>query len=127
MSLKHLRTVWIATFTLIALTLSSVASSAPLMSLKMLSMAHNTTMNTDGHCAEMSSHGMHNPAMEDKHCDQKMADIDTCCSMACISFSAYIPSHNTHLSRVSQLAKIPQDTYTQKSTYPRSLYRPPIA
>ena len=127
MSFKHLRTIWIATFTLIALTLSSVASSAPLMSLKMLSMTHNATMSIDGHCAEMSNHGMHDTSVKDKQCDQKMADVDTCCSMACVSFSAYIPNNNTHLSRLSQLVKIPQDTNSHKSNYPRSLYRPPIA
>lgn len=122
---RHLRTTYIAVITLIVLMLSSVATSAPLMALKMVNMTNSAMVSNSDHCAEMMNHDT--DTTNSKQCHQDTADVDTCCSMACISFFAYLPSYDTYFSRLSQHLKIPQDTLVSKVTYPRSLYRPPIA
>ncbi|WP_305815549.1 hypothetical protein [Photobacterium leiognathi] len=126
MSKKHLCKILITTFTLITLTITSVVSSAPVMTIKMLSMSQNNSMEDHKYCSELSESEHHKSITGGKHCKQDIASKDICCSVACISFFAYVPNHDVFFSWPSQLVKIVIDTYNKYSAYPHSLYRPPI-
>ncbi|WP_163922615.1 hypothetical protein [Photobacterium sp. Alg240-V54] len=126
---KRLRTIWIISFTLMALLLSSVASSAPLMSLKMLSM--NNSMVTMSpmmdYCDDesMTDHQHHQVQESTSHCD-KIGGMDKCCSIACLSNVAFLPSQFESLSQPSNLTLIAIEKTHQLSTTTPTLHRPPI-
>ncbi|PSU74235.1 hypothetical protein C9J19_12830 [Photobacterium phosphoreum] len=130
MYIKRLRTIWITSFTLIALLLSSVASSAPLMSAKMLSMNHSMmVMSPSMDCCDdesMTDHQHHQAPESPSHCN-KMGGIDKCCSIACISNVAFLPSQFENLSQPSNLTLIAIEKTHQLNTSTPTLYRPPIA
>ncbi|WP_297482599.1 hypothetical protein [uncultured Photobacterium sp.] len=127
---KRLRTIWITSFTLIALLLSSVASSAPLMSIKMLSMNNSITVmsSTMDYCDDesMVDHQHHQAQQSAAHCD-KMGGVDNCCSMACLSNIAFLPSQFENLFQPSNLTLIAIEKTPQLNTTTPTLYRPPIA
>ncbi|MEC6816904.1 hypothetical protein VXS05_17965 [Photobacterium toruni] len=130
MYIKRLRTIWITSFTLIALLLSSVAFSAPLMSIKMLGMNNSMmTMSLPMDCCDdesMTPHQHHQAQQSTVHCD-KMGGIDNCCSVACLSNIAFLPSQFEHLSQPSNLTLIAIEKTHQLNTTTPTLYRPPIA
>ena len=130
MYIKRLRTIWITSFTLIALLLSSVASSAPLMSIKMLSMNNSMmVMSSTMDCCDdesMASHEHHQAQQSAAHCD-KMGGVDNCCSIACLSNIAFIPSQFENLFQPSNLTLIAIEKTHQLNTTTPTLYRPPIA
>ncbi len=130
MYIKRLRTIWITSFTLIALLLSSVASSAPLMSVKMLNMNHSMmVMSSSMDCCDdesMTDHQHHQAPESPSHCDN-MGGIDNCCSIACVSSVAFLPHNFNSLSQQSNLTLIAIEKTHQLNTSTPTLYRPPIA
>ncbi|PSU93809.1 hypothetical protein [Photobacterium kishitanii] len=130
MYIKRLRTIWITSFTLIALLLSSVAASAPLMSVKMLGMNNTmTTMSSTMDCCDdesMTSHQHHQAPKSTTHCD-KMGGIDKCCSVACFTGVAFLPSPFSRIFQQSTRTLITIEKTHHLNTTTPTLYRPPIA
>ena len=130
MSIKRLRTIWIVRFTVIALLLSSVATSAPLMSIKMLSINNMMmTMSSTMDCCDdesIASHQHYQTPESNFHCD-KMGEIDKCCSVACFTGIAFLPSPFDNLFQQSNLTLIAIEKTHHLKTLTPTLYRPPIA
>ncbi|MGY3569600.1 hypothetical protein [Vibrio paucivorans] len=132
MRLSRLRTIWISALSGLALLLSTVASSEPLMTFQMLSAESSSSMTT------MSCHsGMKSPMM---HHDMKVSEssptscgsemdstMHHCCLAACINVLAFPKQTLSSFALTYKLALIPLEPHVNAVNVTRSLFRPPIA
>ncbi|WP_367986552.1 hypothetical protein AB2S62_08195 [Vibrio sp. NTOU-M3] len=133
MRYSRLRIFWITALSIMTMLVSSVVSSAPLMTFHMLS--NNQTQMMSSHCGEPSSDTMqhHDTSHTMKHQSSFMAcagDVDmqhNCCGATCVSVLGFVPVTTNSALLPAQLALIPHEPLLVAVSRGRSLYRPPIA
>ena len=136
MRLKSLHTTWLTLFTTLMLLVSSVANSAPLMNIQMMSngvMNHGQSMMMDDseHC------GM--PGMMDvsitedgevresrMNCGGGSGMVHTCCTAACSLVFLPLPVPVKRALPIVYRAAITPEVTSPAVHVSRDLYRPPI-
>ncbi|EKM28447.1 hypothetical protein VCHENC02_5658 [Vibrio harveyi] len=136
MRLKSLHTTWLTLFTTLMLLVSSVANSAPLMNIQMMSngvMNHGQSMMMDNseHC------GM--PGMMDvsitedgevresrMNCGGGSGMVHTCCTAACSLVFLPLPVPVNRALPIVYRAAITPEVISPVVHVSRDLYRPPI-
>lgn len=136
MRLKSLHTTWLTLFTTLMLLVSSVANSAPLMNIQMMSngvMNHGQSMMMDNseHC------GM--PGMMDvsitedgevresrMNCGGGSGMVHTCCTAACSLVFLPLPVPVNRALPIVYRAAITPEVPPPVVHVSRDLYRPPI-
>ncbi|HGY9614733.1 TPA: hypothetical protein ACRZZI_005314 [Vibrio harveyi] len=136
MRLKSLHTTWLTLFTTLMLLVSSVANSAPLMNIQMMSngvMNHGKSMMMDDseHC------GM--PGMMDvsitedgevresrMNCGGGSGMVHTCCTAACSLVFLPLPVPVNRALPIVYRAAITPEVTPPVVHVSRDLYRPPI-
>ncbi|AXY03348.1 hypothetical protein D1115_20995 [Vibrio alfacsensis] len=136
MHLKSLHTIWLTLFTALVLLVSSVANSAPMMNIQMISsgmMSHSpsNSMTDDEDCG-MSK--MVDAAMmhysEAKESDMNCGSagmVHTCCTAACTIVFVPLPIPASQASPIIYRATIATEPTSPVVHVSRDLYRPPIA
>jgi len=134
MSVSLTRKIWISLFSILAMLMSSFASSAPLMTFQMLSSSYVET-EAATHCAMTSSPEMSHHQTNQTHsnqpaqpsCDSGSDKAHNCCGSVCVTvFALFSPQDQlTHLT--SYLALIHPEAHGHAIYRQASLYRPPIA
>lgn len=139
---QRIHTLLITGLTLMALLLSSVSASAPLMSLKMLSMQSMNTMSHDTssekevtgcsgsmmHTADGAMVHSSSPTVMDSCHSGSGMDHDVCCSDVCSTQYAMNFTDVTYLiAHVVRFVEYHELSYFIPSSRLSSLYRPPIA
>lgn len=148
MRISPIRTIWVTTFSILAMLMSSLAFSAPLMTFQMLSQNQSTSTIS---CTSLSSedfsnsstpghHLMHHSLAHDKTKHNEMAhqdlskdcgmDDDTvmnCCGASCPVSFAMIGCDSFNSAPLSRRAQWPLDSTIDLLYQTKSLYRPPIA
>lgn len=124
---QEMHTFWVTILTLVAIMLSSVANSAPLMPLQMLA-DNQMTMSEDSsgsHCA--SSH--ESTVSEQQECceGEGMISEHQCCYSSCFTNYSVVTSPIYELSQTSILVLISKDPISRVSSITSALFRPPIA
>lgn len=136
MRLSPLRIFWISIISMFAMLSSSIASSAPLMTLQMISASvHQSETEAPSGCVMMDSSQMSHTmpmshsSMEESssHCMSDAPSIHNCCTAACVSVFAFLPQTAYSLPAQYQLALIPYESAKSVVQRQQSLYRPPIA
>ncbi|EIR1601250.1 hypothetical protein NMR69_003174 [Vibrio cholerae] len=140
MRLSPVRIFWISIISMFAMLSSSFASSAPLMTLQMISAStHQSEPEAEAEapsgCVMMDSSQMSHTmpmshsSMEESssHCMSDAPSIHNCCTAACVSVFAFLPQTAYSLSAQYQLALIPYESAKSVVQRQQSLYRPPIA
>ncbi|ENM5813962.1 hypothetical protein V4V51_001421 [Vibrio mimicus] len=138
MRLSPLRIFWISIISMFAMLSSSFASSAPLMTLQMISAStHQSESEAEAPsgCVMMDSSQMSHSmpmsysSMEESssHCMSDAPSIHNCCTAACVSVFAFLPQTAYSLPAQYQLALIPYESAKSVVQRQQSLYRPPIA
>ncbi|ENM5758508.1 hypothetical protein KW764_000368 [Vibrio mimicus] len=138
MRLSPLRIFWISIISMFAMLSSSFASSAPLMTLQMISAStHQSEPEAEAPsgCVMMDSSQMSHSmpmshsSMEESssHCMSDAPSIHNCCTAACVSVFAFLPQTAYSLPAQYQLALIPYESAKSVVQRQQSLYRPPIA
>lgn len=127
---KKLTTVWVTVVTLIAITLSSVASGASLMPLKMtatetikMSMASDTH---DSHCAPTE---ITIQVKQDNPCcdsDDMMSDHQ-CCPSSCVMSYTLVSAPFSLSPQVNAQTLITIEPVSHTNAIINALFRPPIA
>lgn len=131
MRLYSTRLFWITLISVFTLLSSSFVSSAPLMTMHMLTKAtHNHQAEMSADCAVLEHSSLtHNVELNHtsvtKSVNTKMSE-GACSSHACVSIVAVLalPSHDFPVS--FQLALIPVESTPSTLHRKQSLYRPPI-
>ena len=130
---SKMHTIWLTTFTLIAILLSSVASSTPLMPLKMavanqITISNEKTMASDSNDSHCSSAQEIAPVAEPSCCDSEQMHSDhQCCPASCVtSFSIIVDSEKNYIQPFS-LILISKEPHKHISSIASALYKPPIA
>ncbi|MEZ8127721.1 hypothetical protein [Enterovibrio norvegicus] len=139
MRFSSFRTYWISIISLLVMLMSGVASGSTMMAMDVMSTeqvtSHTASSNVlDCQMTDTSSnpHAHHTNApkasnTESPHCGS-MDDMDTnCCTLVCVSVFAFLASDYHAVLHRSALALIPTESNHTLFTFPRSLYRPPIA
>lgn len=134
MRLSSVRIFWISLISIFAMLSSSIASSAPLMTLQMASASIHQSEVPSG-CVMMDSSQMfHSMRMDhasvqenSSHCMSDAPPIHNCCTAACVSVFAFLPQTSYSLPAQYQLALIPYESAKSVVQRQQSLYRPPIA
>ncbi|HDZ3745315.1 TPA: hypothetical protein RSW77_002797 [Vibrio cholerae] len=136
MRLSPVRIFWISIISMFAMLSSSFASSAPLMTLQMISaFTHQSEAEAPSDCVMMDSSQMSHSmpmshsSMEESssHCMSDAPSIHNCCTAACVSVFAFLPQTAYSLPAQYQLALIPYESAKSVVQRQQSLYRPPIA
>lgn len=140
MRLSPLRIFWISIISMFAMLSSSFASSAPLMTLQMISAStyqseSEAEVEAPSGCVMMDSSQMSHTmpmshsSMEESssHCMSDAPSIHNCCTAACVSVFAFLPQTAYSLPAQYQLALIPYESAKSVVQRQQSLYRPPIA
>ncbi|GHZ71454.1 hypothetical protein VCSRO127_1197 [Vibrio cholerae] len=136
MRLSPVRIFWISIISMFAMLSSSFASSAPLMTLQMISAStHQSKAEAPSGCVMMDSSQMSHSmpmshsSMEEgsNHCMSDAPSIHNCCTAACVSVFAFLPQTTYSLPAQYQLALIPYESAKSVVQRQQSLYRPPIA
>ncbi len=122
---KHLHNTWISSLILIAILLSSIASSTPLKPMRMnMSTSSASTMQmqtTDEFCHEMT------PSQQlDNHCNKKNVDMDICCSIVFASVFIFISNLLLNHFRPSSFGLLAVEPTHRQISRSSSLFRPPI-
>ncbi len=134
MRLSPIRIFWISIISMFAMLSSSIASSAPLMALQMISASSHQSEVPSG-CVMVDSNQlshsmpMDNSSMQENssHCMSDAPSIHNCCTAACVSVFAFLPQTAYNLPAQYQLALIPYESAKSVVQRQQSLYRPPIA
>lgn len=134
MRLSPIRIFWISIISMFAMLSSSIASSAPLMALQMISASSHQSEVPSG-CVMVDSNQlshsmpMSHSSMEESsnHCMSDAPSIHNCCTAACVSVFAFLPQTSYSLPAQYQLALIPYESAKSVVQRQQSLYRPPIA
>ncbi|MEZ9946799.1 hypothetical protein [Vibrio breoganii] len=113
--------------TLVAIMLSSVVNSAPLMPLQMLVDSQMTNIETsnDSHCA--SSHGSIDSELQECCGGENMSSEHQCCYSSCVPSYSVASFMGYELSQTSVLVPIIKDPISHVSSIANALFRPPIA
>ncbi|WP_375748282.1 hypothetical protein [Vibrio sp. HN007] len=124
---QKMHTIWVTVLTLVAIMLSNVVNSAPLMPLQMLAdsqMSMSTNIG-DSHCT--SSH--ESVSNEQQECcdGDSMTSEHQCCYSSCVTSYSVITSPHYELSQTSDLVLISKDPISRVSSIASALFRPPIA
>lgn len=134
MRLSPIRIFWISIISMFAMLSSSIASSAPLMALQMISASSHQSEVPSG-CVMVDSNQlshsmpMDNSSMQENssHCMSDAPSIHNCCTAACVSVFAFLPQTAYNLPAQYQLALIAYESAKSVVQRQQSLYRPPIA
>ncbi|MEI2564580.1 hypothetical protein V7T16_12825 [Vibrio metoecus] len=134
MRLSPIRIFWISIISMFAMLNSSIASSAPLMALQMISASSHQSEVPSG-CVMVDSNQlshsmpMDNSSMQENssHCMSDAPSIHNCCTAACVSVFAFLPQTAYNLPAQYQLALIAYESAKSVVQRQQSLYRPPIA
>lgn len=124
---QKVHTIWVTIITLIAVTLSGVVNSAPLMPLQMLvdsQMTHTVTV-SEPHSA--SSHESVASEQPDCYGGDDMSSEHQCCYSSCLASYSVINSPIYELSQTSDLVLISDEPISRISAVASDLFRPPIA
>ncbi|MFC1233669.1 hypothetical protein [Vibrio sp. F74] len=136
---NKMRTIWLTTITLVALLLSSIVSSTPLMPIQMAvanqvtvtdqtDATHQMTMESDtpdSHCAS----SMKNTVDFEASCcnPDNITSDHQCNAISCVvSFSLIIESVHSH-TQPHSLILISKEPSRRISSIANALYKPPIA
>lgn len=134
---NKMRTIWLTTITLVALLLSSIVSSTPLMPIQMAvanqvivqtDVVHQMVMEsdtTDSHCAS----SMKNAVDTEQSCcaPDNITSDHQCNAISCVvSFSLIIESVHSH-TQPHSLILISKEPSRRISSIANALYKPPIA
>ncbi|MEZ8082216.1 hypothetical protein [Enterovibrio norvegicus] len=139
MRFSSFRTYWISLISLLVMLMSGVASGSTMMAMDMLPTKqvtpHTASSNVlDCQMTDWSSnpHAHHTnipktSSTESPHCGS-MDDMETnCCTLVCVSVFAFLASDHQAVLHRTALALVPTESNHALITFPRSLYRPPIA
>lgn len=129
MRFSSLRIIWITCFSMFAMLSSNIASSEPLMMIKMMSDDHSMMSSMSCMTAVPNSDG-HSHGDELSHDDMLQCQSEkqhNCCAAMCLSPLAFLPIVNQPAPIKVQLALIPLEKGIPAVERPQSLYRPPIA
>ncbi|MGR5133624.1 hypothetical protein [Vibrio alfacsensis] len=135
MHLKSLHTIWLTLFTALVLLVSSVANSAPMMNIQMMSsgmMSHNpsNSMTDDEDCGMskmVDAAMMHHSEAKDSSMNCGSAGmVHTCCTAACTIVFVPLPVHANRTSPIIYRSAITPEAISPIIQISRDLYRPPI-
>ncbi|WP_394251429.1 hypothetical protein [Vibrio profundi] len=129
MRLSSLRIIWITCFSMFAMLSSNIASSEPLMMIKMMSDNHSM-MSSMSCMSTVSSSREHAHSDDFSHDDMLQCQSEkqhNCCASLCLSPLAFLPIVNQPAPIKVQLALITFEKGIPAVERPQSLYRPPIA
>jgi len=129
MRFSSLRIIWITCFSMFAMLSSNIASSEPLMMMKMMSENHSMMSSmscmTSASNANAGSHGDDFSHGDMLQCQSEKPH--NCCASMCLSPLAFLPIISQPSPLKVQLALIPIEKGFTAVERPKSLYRPPIA
>ncbi|MFG6247725.1 hypothetical protein [Vibrio diabolicus] len=132
MRLKSLHTIWLTLCTTLILLVSSVVNSAPLMSLKMMSVHMTEMASENDHCGspsmsmEMASSLSSDSAEMTMSCVDGSGMIHNCCTASCSFVFVPLPATDNQLSPLACRASIASEITAPVVQVTHDLYRPPI-
>ncbi|MGF1705127.1 hypothetical protein [Enterovibrio baiacu] len=139
MRFSSFRTYWISIISLLVMLMSGVASGSTMMAMDMMSTEQVTSRTASSdvpNCSTMDTssnpHAHHTDVPKTSHTESphcgSMDDMETnCCTLVCVSVFAFLASDHQAVLHRTALALIPTESNHALMTFPRSLYRPPIA
>ncbi|GLO61109.1 hypothetical protein MACH09_16170 [Vibrio sp. MACH09] len=118
-SMKAVRSFWTTCLTLLALSLTSVVHSAPLLlPVDQTEPAHviDESTHLSSHCEDKQEHSV-----------ERNNTANNCCSSSCYISVPFSPFSHLELLPAHSLALILSDPPAPLSSFTRALYKPPIA